>query len=401
MPKRKMPMKQVIGLDVHSRKLEFSIWDIEKKFSMRKSSPSKTITGEIKDFETIIQKHTIPGAEIVMEASTNAFKLSRVIEKLKRKPVVVKSDTVKNFSPQYKITDKTDAANLARAWLSEMAQTVYIPTEKEQELRDIMHAYSNATRDCTRIANRIWGFCSEHRITLPRNLSTIQAYRILTKSKSELSQIEYMMLSELIEEFKNAKEKEARFAGMISYVVANDYRMQKLLQVLGVGPMIAFAVVAFIGDIKRFENAKKLCAYIGLVPVVNDSGESVGKTHMVSRSGHPLLKSLLIQGAQAGLTYGKLPLYKWAQRLCIRKQNRNIAVVALARKMIMYIWHIMMDHKIIYKEEPQGLRNKINIIGRNVGKERLAMLGCKTIKEFTDNIINCMELEIRSPITQG
>ena len=96
-----------------------------------------------------------------------------------------------------------------------------------------------------------------------------------------------------------------------------------------------------------------------------------------------------------------MPLYKWAQRLCIRKQNRNIAVVALARKMIMYIWHIMMDHKIIYKEEPQGLRNKINIIGRNVGKERLAMLGCKTIKEFTDNIINCMELEIRSPITQG
>ena len=400
MTKENINIRQVVGLDVHSRKLAFSIWNTDGKVLTQDSKPTKTITGELKDFETIIQKHTVRNAEIVMEASTNVFKLSRIVEKLERKPIVVKSSTVKGYSPQYKVTDNTDAANLARAWISGFAGKVYIPTETEQEYRDIMRGYYNAVQDCTRISNRIWGFCSEHKIRLPKNLSIKQANSILEESKSELSEIQYFLLSKLVTDFKNAKESVANYAKTISYILANEPKMQELLQVLGVGPLIAFAAVAFIGDITRFKKPKQLCAYIGLVPSINASGERESKSHRIPRTGHPLLKSLLIQGAQAGLIHGELPMYRWARHLCARKQCRNIAVVALARKMVMYIWHIMMGHKITYKDVPQGLKNKINNIGKTIGKEKIALLGCKTYQEFIDNIINQMELEIKPPQNQ-
>ena len=54
-----------------------------------------------------------------------------------------------------------------------------------------------------------------------------------------------------------------------------------------------------------------------------------------------------------------------------------------------------MGHQIIYKEEPQGLRKKISDIGNIIGKEKRSLMGFNTLKEFTDNIINNMELTIK------
>ena len=398
MIKEKIPTKQIVGCDVHSRLLEFSIWndDVIDNFSMEDSKPTKIITGKIKDLEKILLKHTIQDAEIVMEASTNVFKLSRIIRNLGRKPIVVKSDTIKNFSPQYKITDKSDAANLARAWIVKIAQTVYIPTEHEQELRDIIRGYRNAVQDCVMTSNRIWGFCSSHKLPLPKNFSLTKAQELLVEAKSQLSDLQYLLLTELVDSYANKKKSVARYANTILNVLTGEPRMQKLLQVLGVGPIIAFAAVAFIGDITRFKDSKKLCAYVGLVPSINKSGEYESKNHRIARCGVPLLKSLLVQGAQVCLTRGDLPLHRWARHLAARKQNRNIAIVALARKMLVYIWHILMGHQIIYKEEPQGLRKKISDIGNMIGKEKRSLMGFNTLKEFTDNIINNMELTIRS-----
>lgn len=399
MIKENTNMKQVVGLDVHSRKLAFSIWYTDGKALTQDSKPTKTITGELKDFESIIQKHTVENAEIVMEASTNVFKLSRIIEKLGRKPIVVKSTTVKNHSPKYKVTDNTDAANLARAWISGYGEKVYVPTEIQQEYRDIMRGYCNAVQDCTRVANRIWGFCSEHKIRLPKNLSIKQADSILEESKSELSELQYILLSRFVSDFKKAREVVVKYTKTIDYIVIHEPMMRKLLQVLGVGPLIAFAAVAYIGDITRFKKPKQLCAYIGLVPSINASGEKENKSHRIPRTGHPLLKSLLIQGAQAGLTYGQLPMYKWARHISAKKQCRNIAVVALARKMVVYIWHVMKGDNITYKDVPQGLENKVKKIGKTIGKEKFALLGCKTYQEFVNNIINQMELNIKATQT--
>lgn len=381
-------IRQVVGLDAHSRKLEFSIWNVTKDFEMDKSKPSKTISGEIQSLESIIKEHTIEGAEIVFEASTNSFAISERINKLGREAVVVKSDTVKNYSPQYKVTDKTDAANLARARIAGLATRVYIPSNKEQAYRTIVHAYIGATKDSVRLSNRIWGFCSENFLPLHRNLSMAAADRLLEEAHDVLDDTRCWILTDLIWRYKNALATELHYNEMISNIVMHEPMMLKLLQVLGVGPVIAFTMVAYIGDIKRFATPKRLCAYIGVVPSINASGERESKNHRLARSGIPIVKAMLAQGAQAALRNGKLPIHTWARHIAARRQCHNIAVMALARKMVMYIWHIMMGHPITYKEMPNGIETKTYKIASKIGQERRTKLGYKTVKELSEAMVN-------------
>lgn len=381
-------IKQVVGLDAHSRKLQFSIWNVTEDFEMEKSKPSKTISGEIQSLESIIKEHTIEGAEIVLEASTNSFAISKCINKLGRNAVVVKSDTVKNYSPQYKVTDKTDAANLARARIAGLATKVYIPSDKEQSYRAIARAYISATKDSVRLSNRIWGFCSENFLPARKNLSATAADTLLEEARDTLNATQLWILSDLVWRYKNALATELHYNEMISNIVMHEPMMLKLLQVLGVGPVIAFTMVAYIGDIKRFATPKRLCAYIGVVPSINASGERESKNHRIAKSGIPIIKAMLAQGAQAAMRSGKLPIHTWARHIAARRQCHNIAVMALARKMVMYIWHIMMGHPIIYKEMPEGINGKTLKIASKVGKERRTKLGYKTVKELSEAMVN-------------
>ena len=383
-------IRQVVGLDAHSKKLEFSIWDITESFNLRTAKPSKVISGEINSLESIITNHTIEGAEIVIEASTNTFTLARRIEELGRQAIIVKSDTVKNFSPKYKVTDKTDAANLARAWISEVADTVYRPTKKEQTYRAIARAYNNAVKDCTRMSNRIWSFCSENGLPLPKNLSIASAERLLEESCGVLSVEQFGILDDLVWRVKNAQESVVHYGRLMTTIVTKEPMMQQLLQVLGVGSIIAFTLVAFIGDINRFETSKKLCAYIGVVPSINASGEKESKNHSVSRGGVPIVKSMLIQGAQAAIRHGELPMHEWARHIAAKKQCRNVGVVALARKMVVYIWHIMKGHTITYKEMPKSIKGKTDKMASKLGKELRTKLGYKTAKELSDTLVEAI-----------
>lgn len=383
----KLIIRQVVGLDAHCRKLMFSIWDITEDFDLETATPSQTISGELDSLESIIMKHTFEGAEIVIEASTNSFKLARRIEKLGREAIIVKSDTVKNFSPQYAVTDKSDAANLARARISKVAARVYIPTEEEQTYRSIANAHLAATKDCVRIANRIWGFCSENGLPLPKNLSITSAERLLKEEGDSLNAIQYGILDDLVWRFKAAQTSEVHYAQLMSTIVAQNPMMQQLLQVLGIGYIIAFTLVAYIGDIRRFKTPKKLCAYIGVVPTINASGEFESKNHRISRAGVPILKAFLAQGAQSAIRYGKLPIHEWARYISAKRQCRNIAIMALARKIVVYVWHIMMGHTIVYKEMPKSLKVKTLKVAHKIGKEKRAKLGYKTAKELSEAII--------------
>lgn len=384
---KKPIIRQVVGLDAHSRKLEFSIWDVTEDFDMEKAKPSKTISGEVQSLESIIINNTIEGAEIVLEASTNTFQLAKRIEKVGRQAIVVKSDTVQNFSPQYTVTDKTDAANLARARISGLAARVYIPSEKEQSYRAIVRAYVASTKDSVRLSNRIWAFCSANCLPLPKNLSITSADRLLEEVRGVLDEDRFEIINDLVWRFKAAQATEAHYNELISTIVTREPMMQKLLQVLGIGATIAFALVAYVGDIHRFSTPKKLCAYIGVVPKINESGQESSKNHHITRTGVPILKAMLAQGAQAAMRYGTLPMHVWARHIAARRQCYNIGVIALVRKMVMYVWHIMMGHTIVYKEMPKSIKGKTLKVASKIGKEKRAKLGYKTAKELSEAMI--------------
>ena len=105
--------------------------------------------------------------------------------------------------------------------------------------------------------------------------------------------------------------------------------------------MVAFALGAFIGDIQRFTDPKKLVKYIGLNPAFDDSGEGEWSGG-IGGHGRKDLRSLLMEGAQAILRCSKTPLAQWGKKLLARKGQINLVVAAMARKLTVAVWYLMM-----------------------------------------------------------
>jgi transposase len=118
----------------------------------------------------------------------------------------------------------------------------------------------------------------------------------------------------------------------------------------GVGPALATALVASIGDRKAFRSRRDFSAWIGLVPKQNSSGDKdrLGST---SKQGDRYLRSLFTTGALAVIRHAKLNGTKhrpWLAALLARRPTK-VAAIALANKLARMAW-AMMTKGERYKE---------------------------------------------------
>jgi transposase len=135
-------------------------------------------------------------------------------------------------------------------------------------------------------------------------------------------------------------------------VLENDRRVRssarstelgcRLMEVPGVGPVLASAIVATVPDPAAFKSGRNLAAWIGLVPRQNSSG---GKEKLggITKQGDRYLRQLLVAGALAVIRYAQKHGTKrpWLVQLLARR-TPMIAAVALANKMARMIWAMMM-----------------------------------------------------------
>ena len=155
-----------------------------------------------------------------------------------------------------------------------------------------------------------------------------------------------------------------------------------IVRLCGVREVIAFALGAFIGDIQRFAHPKKLVKYVGLNPAFDDSGESEWSGG-IGGHGHKLLRSLLIEGAQAILRCSQSPLARWGKKLLAAKGSVNLAVAAIARKLTVAVWYLMMGRWTALEEIDARLLRKVSSMISSVGQSRLKSLGKSRKKNRT------------------
>jgi transposase len=127
-------------------------------------------------------------------------------------------------------------------------------------------------------------------------------------------------------------------------IAAEDPTVARLTTVPGIGPITATAYVAALDDAARFNRAAQVASYLGLVPREYSSGEQQRRGRVL-RSAHPYVQSLLVQAAWR-VWLSKDPrtadLRRWAQGLAHRR-GRNIAVVALARRLARILFAMWRD----------------------------------------------------------
>ena len=131
--------------------------------------------------------------------------------------------------------------------------------------------------------------------------------------------------------------------------------------------MVAFALGALIGDIHRFAEPRKLVKYIGLNPAFDDSGQ--GKwSGGIAGHGRKDLRGLLIEAAQSILR-SRHPLATLGEKTAGRKGSLNLAVGAVARKLAVAIWYLLMGRWTQLEELDAPLALKVGKIITSVGAQ--------------------------------
>jgi transposase len=116
---------------------------------------------------------------------------------------------------------------------------------------------------------------------------------------------------------------------------------RRLEEIPGIGPIVATALVAEVGDWRQFRSGRNLAAWIGLVPKQHSTG---GKERLggITKQGNRYLRWLLVAGAMAVIRYARQHGTKraWLTRLMARRPIK-VAAVALANKITRMAWAIM------------------------------------------------------------
>lgn len=373
----------LVGMDAHSEKIELCVtrW-------RHGTEPVilKRITTTLDAMEATFRKNVPSGAVVVLEASTNAFSIAGRLMGMGYKVKVLVSNTVAGMARADRVNDRIDAQNLAIAYARGGTREVLIPSKIYAEWRDIWFGYRNAVKDTVKWSNRIWAFCSGHGFDLPKRQRKKKTAEIRSQvMKLGWTQAESFHVEMLLGEYGHACEVREKYLARIERTVAENMEMTKVMQVLGVRFVVAFVLIAFIEDIRRFPGSKNLVSYIGLNPRVSDTGKTEG-IRKVSPFGRSDLKVLMIEAAQCAVRMGKNKMHKWARRKLAGGMHRNKVAVALARKMVCYVWHILMGHPSPNIEAETSFKRKLEKLAYRLGSEGIGALGYKTAKEYVTAI---------------
>ena len=246
-------------------------------------------------------------------------------------------------------TDKDDALKLAKMALLDQLPVVHMPSPQMRQRRRLVLQRRTLVQRRTQIKNSIRSIFSQQGLTqeLPRGKKAwskagIAQLREQAKALADCS-IDDLWRGRLHVEIELLEGLDAQVAIVekkLDELGTADAPTQLLQSVPGVGPRLAEAVVTSLDDVRRFQNAAEVSGYAGLVPRLIESGQ-MRRVGRITRRGPSLLRGMLIE--VAWVVWRKNP---WAQSFVARvsrgmKSRKKIAIVALARRLLVKLWAML------------------------------------------------------------
>lgn len=366
--------ERVIGFDSHPDSFTAAI--------LRGPTPAAALVEKLFNqvpmdrLQSWAQKHTTPADLFVLEASGNSFQVVRTLAAIARRALVLESCHLGKLKEVHANNDKLSAVRIGKAYLAGTAHEVWVPDERTQERRDWFHAHRKAVKRTTQVRASLSSYLSDNGVRLKKKLSLTQPglAEAQIRPARTWTPRQWLVIEGRLMELRHADQQRQHWRSLIAQEVLADPDLLALVRLCGVREMIAFALGAFIGDIHRFGDPKKLVKYLGFNPAFDDSGVSKW-TGGVGGHGHKHLRCLLVEGAQAILRHSKTALARWGRKLLARKGARHLAVCAVARKLAVAVWYLMMGRWTTLAEIDAGLSLKLGKIISQVGTAGLQQLG--------------------------
>lgn len=246
-------------------------------------------------------------------------------------------------------TDRDDAHKLASMAAMRQLPTVHMPSPQQRQKRRLIHQRRSLVQRRTEVKNSIRSIFSQQGLPLARGTKQwtrpgIKQLKGESRSLAECS-VDELWRGRLHVELNVLEMLDAQIKAVDQKLDAlgdASEPIKRLQQVKGVGPRLAEALVAHLDDPHRFKSGRQVSAYVGMVPRQFESG-TMKRVGRITRRGPSLLRGMLIEVAWMVYRYNA-----WAKRFVQQvsrgmKQRKKIAIVALARKLLVKLWAMLRD----------------------------------------------------------
>jgi transposase len=259
--------------------------------------------------------------------------------------------TVKLIAPQFvkpyvqsNKNDANDAEAICEAMSRPKMRFVAVKTVEQQDVQAVHRIRRGLIEQRTAKGNQIRGLVCEYGLVAPRELPQLRRAIALWLEDADngLSERFRRLLHALWSDLRILDERVAELDREIALIAQNDPAARRLQQLRGVGPIVATALVAAVGDGAQFANGRQMAAALGLVPKQHSSG---GKERQlgISKRGDAYLRMVLIHGARSAIRTAKGKedrLSLWVNALLARR-HPNVVTAALANKTVRIAWAML------------------------------------------------------------
>ncbi len=280
------------------------------------------------------------GDAVVLETTGSVWDIYDIVAPLVSKTVVANAQQVRQIAEARVKTDKADIKRLITLLLADIVPEVWVPPQPVRELRSLISFRWRLTKQLTMSKNRLHSVVQRFNLQPPAGGLLAEKNRAWWEQQafSELLAFQVAHDLEIVAYLEAQKAAVDQKLAELSNTAPWAAEIVYLLQIPGFGLIFSMIVLSAIGDIRRFAHPKQLVGYAGLGAGVHASGEKY-QEKSITKAGRKELRWALVEAAWVAVRsdpYWKAQLQRLAKRM-----PRNQAIVAIARRLLVSIWHIL------------------------------------------------------------
>lgn len=284
----------------------------------------------------------LPPCLVGMEACGSAHHWARVIGRYGHEVKLMAPAYVKPYVKRNK-NDGRDAEGICEAVTRPTMRFVPVKSVEQQATLAVHGVRALLVRQRTMAANALRAALSELGIVAAQGREGLQELMArLRVSSEEIPEMVRGALAMLAEQWQALDARERALEKQITKVARCDREARRLMEVPGVGPIIASTVLAKVPDAKVFRSGRDFAAWIGLTGKDHGTGGK-HRPGRISKQGDRVLRALLITGASAHLRQQKRRgvTDPWLRDLLARRPYK-VAMVAFAAKTARILWAMLV-----------------------------------------------------------
>ena len=323
-----------IGLDLAKNVFQVHGVDKDERVVVRKTLKRAQVLAYFAQYPTCL---------IGLEACAGAHYWARELQAL--------GHTVRIMAPQFVMpyrknekTDANDAEAICEAVSRRNMRFVPMKSVEQQAVLTVHRARQLLVQERTALSNQVRGLLLEYGIAIPPGITQVRRELpyILEDAENGLPDLARSVFAERYQRLIELDQQVLHYEREIKRLAKQSKAAQRLMQLEGVGPITATAVVASVGDATVFKNGRQFAAWLGLTPRQYSSG---GRSRLgsITKRGDVYLRTLLIHGTRSVLLHTprrKDRKSRWVEALRERRHS-NVAAVALAAKQARIMWAML------------------------------------------------------------